>query len=152
MNLKLVLSARMIQGAAELMGKGYEDNQARLGQLQSFGKDLARRAKSTCELSLAKGVKLRTYEVPPVPREPDFDRCLLLSESTIAALEKPSLLVADEWRHLGELIWSENPMVQVMTVRILTYLGKRHDWGREVIEEAFLDDQVLSLAAEAPLG
>ena len=152
MNLKLVLSARMIQGAAEFMGKGYEDNQARLGQLQSFGKDLARRAKSTCELSLAKGVKLRTYEVPPVPQEPDLGRCLLLSEPTILVLEKPSLLVADDWRHLGELIWSDNALVQVMTVRILTFLGKRHDWCREVIEEAYLDDEVLSMAAEAPLG
>ena len=36
------------------MGKGYEENQARLALLQSFGKDLARRAKSTCERELAR--------------------------------------------------------------------------------------------------
>ena len=134
------------------MGKGYETNQARVSELQSFGKDLARRAKSTCELSLAKGVPLKIYEVPPVSTEPAFDRCLLLSESTIAALEKPSRLVAADWRHLGELIWTENPLVQMMTVRILNYLGKSNDWCREIVEEAYLDEEVIEMAKAAPLG
>jgi len=134
------------------MGKGYETNQARIRVLQSFGKDLARRAKSTCELSLAKGVPLKIYEVLPVPSEPDFDRCLFLSEPTIAALEKPSLLVAGDWRHLGELIWAENPLVPMMAVRILTYLGKTHDWCREIVEEAYLDDEVVAMAEASPIG
>ena len=134
------------------MGKGYETNQARLAVLQGFGKDLARRAKSTCELSLAKGVPLRIYEVPPVSGEPDFERCLFLSEPTIAALEKPSLLLADEWRHLGELIWVDHPLVQMMTVRILDYLGKENDWCREIVEEAYLDEAVLEMARAASLG
>ena len=136
----------------EIMGKGYETNQARLGVLQSFGKDLARRAKSTCELSLAKGVPLKIYEVPPVAAEPDFDRCLFLSEPTIAALEKPALLVADDWRHLGELIWVENPLVQLMTVRILNYLAKSNDWCREIVEEAYLDEEILERAQEFPIA
>jgi len=150
--IPIVLRGVLIQSLPEFMSKGYEDNQARLGMLQSFGKDLARRAKSTCELSLAKGVKLRTYEVPPVPKEPDFDRCLLLSEPTIAALEKPSLMVADDWRHLGELIWVENPLVQVMTLRMLNYLGKTNDWCREIVEEAYLDDEVVELAEAWPIA
>lgn len=134
------------------MGKGYEANQARLGVLQSFGKDLARRAKSTCELSQAKGVPLKIYEVPPVPAEPDFERCLLLSEELIQVLEKPALLVADDWRHLGELVWSENPVVQVMSLRILNFLASDHDWCREIVEEAYFDDEVLAMAGAADLG
>ena len=134
------------------MGKGYETNQARLAVLQGFGKDLARRAKSRCELSLVKGVPLKIYEIPPVAVDPDFERCLLLSEPTIAALEKPSLLVADEWRHLGELIWVENPVVLAMTVRILNYLGKESDWCREIVEEAYLDEEVIALAEVSPLA
>lgn len=133
------------------MGKGYEENQRRLAELQSFGKDLARRAKSTCELSLAKGVPLKIYEVPPVPGEPDYERCLLLSEATIAALEKPSLLVADDWRHLGELIWSELPLQQVMSYRILKYLAKEHDWCAQILEDAYLDDDVTEEAVAVSL-
>lgn len=131
------------------MGKGYEENQARLAELQGFGKDLARRAKSTCELSLAKGVPLKVYEVPPVPKSPESDRCLFLSEATIAALGKPTLFVADDWRHLGELIWSESLLVQVMTFRILTHLGKTHDWCRDILEESYLDDEVVASANAA---
>ncbi len=133
-------------------GKGFEANQERQQHLQSFGKDLARRAKSTCELSLAKGVALKIYEVPPEPKEPDFERCLFLSEEVVAALKKPALLVADEWRHLGELIWSELPLQQVMAYRILSYLGKKYDWCAEILEEAYLDDEVISAAQAVPLG
>jgi len=133
------------------MGKGYEANQARLGVLQSFGKDLARRAKSTCELSQAKGVSLRIYEVPPVRVEPDFDRCLLLSDELIDQLEKPSKLNADDWRHLAELIWSDQPMVQVVTIRLLEYFSKQHDWCREILEDAYVDEELLKMAREASL-
>ncbi len=133
------------------MGKGYEENQARQVLLQSFGKDLARRAKSACELSGRSGVSLRIYEVPPVSKEPEFGRCLLLCDDVIEALAKPSLLKADEWRHLGELIWSDEPLVRLMTVRILQYLAKENDWCREIIEEAYLDDKVLEEAEKSCL-
>lgn len=125
------------------MGKGYDENQERLAVLRSFGKDLARRAKSTCELSGAKGVPLEIYEVPPVPKEPDIERCLFLSGGTIAALGKPALLVADDWRHLAELIWSEMPLQQIMAYRILTYFAPKHDWCAEILEEAFMDEEVV---------
>lgn len=133
------------------MGKGYEENQARLAHLQSFGKDLARRAKSTCELSGKSGVPLRIYEVPPAPKEPDAGRCLMLCDEVIEALSKPTLFKGDEWRHLGELIWSEEPMVQLMTVRVLQYLGKENAWCREIVEEAYLDGEVLEEAEKSAL-
>lgn len=134
------------------MGKGYDENQERLAVLQGFGKDLARRAKSTCELSLAKGVPLKIYEVPPVGKVPELERCLFLSEETIAGLGKPSLLKADDWRHLGELIWSEMPLQQAMVYRILKYLAKKHDWCAGILEEAYLDDEVVAEAEAVPLG
>jgi protein PhnA len=134
------------------MGKGYDENQERLAVLQSFGKELARRAKSTCELSLAKGVALQIYEVPPVGKGAELERCLFLSEDTIAGLGKPSLLVADDWRHLGELIWSEMPLQQVRVYRILRYLAKDHDWCAGILEEAYLDDEVVAAAEAVPLG
>ncbi len=124
------------------MGKGYEQHQARTMALQAIGKDLARRAKSKCELTGAAGVPLRPYEVPPVAAEPDLDRTLLLSEECHEALERPNKLAGRQWQSLAEVVWSEMPAVQVVAWRMLSCLAKREDWAREVIEEVFLDPEV----------
>ena len=60
--------------------------------LQGMGKDLARRAKSKCEITGAAGVPLRPYEVPPVAAEPDIDRTLLISAECREMLEHPDRL------------------------------------------------------------
>ncbi len=124
------------------MGKGYETHQARVLALQGLGKDLARRAKSKCELTGASGVPLRPYEVPPVSEDPDIVRTLLISEACHEALEKPGKLMGREWQCLAEIVWSEMPAVQVVAWRMLNCLAKREDWAREVIEEVFLDEEV----------
>ncbi|MEO8615317.1 MAG: phnA protein [Luteolibacter sp.] len=124
------------------MGKGYEQHQARVLALQGLGKDLARRAKSKCELTGAAGVPLRPYEVPPVADEPDIERILLLSEACHEALERPEKLAGRSWQCLAEVVWSEMPAVQVVAWRMLKCLAKREDWAREAIEEVFLDPEV----------
>lgn len=124
------------------MGKGYETHQARMMALQALGKDLARRAKSKCELTGAAGVPLRPYEVPPVGNEPDFERTLLISEACHEMLEYPQRLKGRDWQCLAEVVWSEMPAVQVVAWRMLNELAKREDWAREVIEEVFLDEEV----------
>jgi len=135
------------------MAKGYDTNQARLQTLSLFGKDLARRSKATCELSGETNVALKIYEIPPELAEPKFDSCLFLSESTIEQLESPKKkLIAEQWRHLSELIWSELPQVQLMTVRILQWIAHDHAWAQEIIEEAYLDDEVLAEAEMSSLG
>ncbi|MCP5535292.1 MAG: phnA protein [Akkermansiaceae bacterium] len=133
------------------MAKGYDQHQQRQMALSAFGKDLARRAKSKCELSGEANVPLHIYEMPPVPNEPDSGRCLLLCEKVIDQLNKPSLIVPDQWRHLGELIWSETPAVQVMACRILSYIAKQENWARDILDEAYLDDEVMEEAAKAGL-
>ena len=72
------------------MAKGYDTNQARQQTLSLFGKDLARRSKSTCELSGVSGVALNIYEIPPVLDDPEFDRCLFLSEDVISQFKQPA--------------------------------------------------------------
>lgn len=133
------------------MAKGYELHQARMTALQAMGKDLARRAKSKCELTGASGVPLRPYEVPPVPAEPDFDRTLLLCEACHAVLERPDTLSGRGWQVLSEAVWSENPTVQVLAWRMLKRLAKKEDWAREVIEEAYLDEEVEAWADQVEL-
>ena len=133
------------------MGKGYETHQARVLALQAIGKDLARRAKSKCELTGAAGVALRPYEVPPVANEPDIDRTLLVSEACLALLENPKQLKGREWQCLAEIVWSEQAATQVVAWRMLNHLAKSEDWAREVIEEVFLDEEVETWAKSAEL-
>jgi len=133
------------------MAKGHDIHQARLTALQLLGKDLARRAKSKCELTGASGVPLRPYEVPPVPADPDFDRTLLLSEACHAALERPSTLAGRGWQVLAVAVWSENPAVQVVAWRMLKHLSVQEDWAREVLEEAYLDPDVRIWAEQAAI-
>ena len=133
------------------MTKGYEQNQERKQALSLFGKDLARRAKSRCELTRTSGVSLLTYEVPPVPREPEFDRCLLVSEDVLGQLPRPERIRASEWRHLKEVIWSDIPAVQATALRILRHLAPAEPWARNLIEETFLDPEVEALADQANL-
>lgn len=133
------------------MGKGYETHQARVMALQGLGKELARRAKSKCELTGASGVSLRPYEVPPVADEPDIERTLLVSEACHEVLEHPKRLKGREWQCLAEVVWSEMPAVQVVAWRMLNHLAKSEDWAREVIEEVFLDEEVEAWAKSEEL-
>lgn len=123
------------------MSKGYELHQARMMALQGLGKDLARRAKSKCELTGAAGVSLRPYEVPPVGETPDLDRTLLISEECMEMLEHPERLAGRHWQCLAEAVWGEMPAVQVVAWRMLHELAKREDWAREALEDVFLDPE-----------
>ena len=119
--------------------------------MQALGKDLARRAKSKCELTGVAGVPLRSYEVPPVAAEPDLDRTLLVSETCLEVLENPKRLKGREWQCLAETVWSEQPATQVVAWRMLNHLAKSEDWAREVIEELFLDEEVENWAKSVEL-
>ena len=133
------------------MARGYDSDRERKHSLSLLGKDLARRAKSRCELTRVSGVPLVTYEIPPIPREPDFDRCLLISEHVLAQLEKPRALVGGEWHHLKEVIWSDVPAVQTMALRILRHLARSNPWAQNLIDETYLDPEVTERAGEADL-
>ena len=124
------------------MAKGYELHQARMMALQGMGKDLARRAKSRCEITGASGVPLWPYEVPPVTGDPDIDRTILISESCHEMLEHPERLRGREWQCLAETVWSDMPAVQVTAWRMLRELAKREDWAREALDGVFLDPAI----------
>jgi protein PhnA len=124
------------------MARGFDSNQQRKEALNALGKELARRAKSKCELTGAAGVPLRPYEIPPVPADPDPDRILLLSEACHAALARPAAIDCREWRCLGEAVWSDFPALQVVAWRLLNQLAKRDDWAREALAAVELEPEV----------
>ncbi|MFC5049469.1 phnA protein [Rubritalea spongiae] len=134
------------------MAKGYDTNQARLQALSLFGKDLARRAKSKCELSGQSGVPLKIYEIEPVPSQPDYDKCLLVSELVLEQLKRPKTIQANQWRGvLAELIWSELQPQQVMAYRLLKHIAQAEAWAQDVLADAYLDEELLQWAEKAPL-
>ena len=133
------------------MAKGMEIHQARVAALQLLGKDLARRAKSKCELTGASGVPLRAYEVPPVATEPDLDRTILVSAACLEMLEHPARLKGREWQCLAETVWSELPAAQVVAWRMLSRLAKNEDWARDAVDGVFLDEEVETWARSVEL-
>ncbi len=133
------------------MAKGFEAHQARMNVLSFLGKDLARRAKSKCELCETSGQSLAAYEVPPALSEPDVDHCIFICERCLTALDSPKKrLDAEEWRFLSNAIWSEVPAVVVVAVRMLRRLEKQGaDWARELLEETYLEPDIQTWADEA---
>lgn len=127
------------------MAKGKEKHEERQAALVFLGKDLARRAKSSCEVCEAAGVPLQVYEVPPAPRDPELEHCALICRRCEAALENARLDLDDaEWRCLGNTLWSGVPAVQVAVVRLLRRLAPKADWARELLEDSFLDEETLA--------
>lgn len=129
------------------MAKGRDKHQERLQALSLFGKDLARRASSKCELCEAAGVKLQTVEVAPVPKQPDFDHCLLACddcrEQLLIAEKSPKRIDSNHWRCLNTAVWSELPMVQVSAVLLLKQIANSgEDWAADLLEQCYLTPEV----------
>jgi len=122
--------------------KGLDKHQARYSELTSFGKDLARRCKSHCELCNASGVKLAIFEVPPVPKTPEFESCIFICEDCLQQIEKPKTLDLNHWHCLHTSAWSEQLPVQVMAVLMLKRIEEKADWAKELLEQLYLTEEV----------
>ncbi|MEM1296836.1 MAG: phnA protein [Verrucomicrobiota bacterium] len=132
------------------MAKGFQEHQERVNALNLLGKELARRAKSKCEVCEAAGVPLRAFEVPPEPKEPDLDHCAFVCETCFNALSNPKQkLIANEWRTLGNTIWGEVESVQVCVVRLLRRIAEDAAWAQEILDEAYLDPEVEDWASKS---
>ncbi len=114
---------------------------ARREALSALGRNLARRARSNCELCEASGVRLDPLEVPPLPEEPELEHTVLICERCTAALDGGSM-AAEEWRVLETVMWSEVPAVQVCAVRLLRALAEETPWAREALEGLYRDPEV----------
>lgn len=124
------------------MSKGAEKHQARISELNDFGKDLARRSKSHCELCDAHGVKLSIFEVPPVPKTPEFDHCIFICEQCQNQIEKPKQLDTNYWHCLHTSIWSEVPAVQVMAVLMAKRVAAKADYAEELLDQVYLEADI----------
>ncbi len=71
------------------MANGRLTHQERQGVLSLFGKDLARRAKSKCEICETSRALLFICEIEHVSSEPNHDHCLMLCETCTTQLKNP---------------------------------------------------------------
>ncbi len=132
------------------MARGKEVHEARVSALNLLGKDLARRAKSKCELCERGGEVLSILEVPPEPKEPDFERCVMICEQCKTAISEPKRFQAGEqWRFLAQTVWSDVPPVQVLAVRLLRRQSSSQGWAREALDDLFLDDEIEAWVTES---
>ena len=131
------------------MSKGSEKHQARLSELTGFGKDLARRCKSHCEICGSHGVKLVIHEVPPVPKEADFEHCIFICEQCQEQIEKPKRLDINHWHCLHTCIWSEVPAVQVMSMLMAKRIADKADFAEELLDQIYLEEPIAQWVEDA---
>lgn len=134
------------------MAKGLETHRLRQNKLSLLGKDLTRRSRATCELCTTSGVALSIYEVPVAPKDPDLEHVLHLCDNCTSQLSKPKSIQPNHWRMLSETIWSEVPAAQILSVRILKHLAKSEAWAQEILESAYLDEELTARIEEASIA
>lgn len=131
------------------MSKGAEKHQARISELNYFGKDLARRSKSHCELCDNHGVKLSVHEVPPIPQQPELDHCIFICESCSSQIKNPKTLDLNYWHCLHTSIWSKVPAVQIMAVLVAKSIADKADYAAELLDQVYLDEDQQTWLADA---
>ena len=123
------------------MAKGYQRHQERVQALSSFGRDLARRSGSSCELCNTSGVKLVIFEVPPIPEEPEYEHCLFICNTCKDKSNIKKKMDPMHWHCLYSTIWSEVPAAQVMAVRLLRQLAPSDSWAADLLDQAYLEPE-----------
>tara|TARA_B100000609_G_scaffold159336_2_gene130898 strand:+ start:5438 stop:5824 length:387 start_codon:yes stop_codon:yes gene_type:complete len=118
------------------VAKGKDKHNAYQNALQLLGKDLARRAKSKCELSGTPGT-LRIFDLEGFGTEPSLDHTLMVCPEVAAHLEHKGLKGA-ALHYLETAVWSELPVIRRAAVRILEAVDE--PWAREAIDNAKMMD------------
>lgn len=127
------------------MAKGYDQHIERKNKVNSFGKELTRRAKSKCELCEATGVSLSVFEVPPVKEEPEVERCIFICDECKNKLERVKKAKENDFRFLTNSIWSEVDMVRALSIKLLTEMATKYSWAELVLDDLYIDESIEEL-------
>ena len=114
------------------MAKGREKHQAYLNALNLLGKDLARRAKSKCELSQQAGT-LQIFDLEGPDLEPDLDHLVMVCPQISEHLNGKEIQRASV-HYLETAVWSTEIAVRRAAIRILERIDE--GWAHEAIENA----------------
>lgn len=121
------------------MAKGRDKHQARKQELSLFGKDLVRRCGAQCEMCGDSGVPLSIFEIPPVPNEPDFERCAMFCDTCQEQIDFPKRRDNDHWRCLNGAIWSEVTIVKALAIAMLAKVAAKEEWAADLQEQVYLN-------------
>lgn len=127
------------------MAKGYDQHIERKNKVNSFGKELTRRAKSKCELCENTGVSLSVFEVPPVKEEPQVERCIFICEECKDKLDRVNKAKENDFRFLGNSVWSEVEIVRALSIVLLKEMSKKYMWAEQILEDLYIDEETLNL-------
>ena len=124
------------------MAKGLEKHKERLDNVALLGKDLARRAKSKCELCEGREGKLTPYEVEPLPEIPNIEEAILLCGKCRDDIEK-NKFDQNRWRFLESIVWSELPPIQVTALRVCKNLNSKGvGWAQDLLDNVYISPEV----------
>lgn len=114
-----------------------------------FDRDLQKRSNNSCELCQSDH-NCFAYAIPQSPGR-DVTAYLWLCANCQSQLDQPETMDTNHWRLLNESIWSEVPGVKVISWRMLHRLGEL-DWARDLIDIAYLEDDLLEWAKASGEG
>jgi protein PhnA len=109
----------------------------------SFELQLKERSGNTCELCEST-TNLTSYRVPPSENSSP-DTCIFVCEKCLAQLEKREDLDTKHWTCLSSSMWSEVPVVQVVSWRMLNRM-KNETWAADLIDQMYLDEDNMQWA------
>ena len=113
------------------MAKGREKYEDYRKALSLLGKDLARRAKSKCELSGESG-SLEIVDLHPDAHDPSMNSVLLVRPDIAKWLQTEMPIPESQARFLEHAIWSEVQPVRIATRRLLKRLDT--GWANDALE------------------
>jgi hypothetical protein len=117
------------------VAKGYEQHKERLAAVQSFGKQLAKRAGFVCEWC-GGDEGLRPYDLAP-DEEPSEDTLALLCEMCRGYADGGKV-DPDSVRSYEGALWHPLPLIAQGAAKVLARVSE--DWAWEAIDGSGLDD------------
>ncbi|MFT6396912.1 MAG: protein PhnA [Bradymonadia bacterium] len=117
------------------MATGRAKHDAYKAALSMLGKDLARRAKSKCELSGAAG-SLVTVDLNSAAQDPDLHSVVLVCAGVAEQIAGRQLDQA--LYYLNDAVWSPEPAVRLAACMVLEQIDE--PWARDALDNAKLMD------------
>ena len=106
-------------------------------------KTLEKRSNTSCEFCKATD-NLQVYTAAPATEATSNDS-LLACQNCCEQMDDNSKIDPKHWHCLKESMWSEVPVVQVMSWRMLNRL-KAEDWALNLFDMLYLDEETLAWA------
>lgn len=104
----------------------------------SLEQALQERSGNKCELCSATN-GLSVYDVPP-SEGGDSDKSIYLCSKCNSEISKSEDFDVNHWRCLNDCMWSEFPVVQVMSFRMLKRLSSE-GWAQDLVEQMYMDEE-----------